>query len=149
MKTISLFLKTVILSQLVSINSYCQADINKLKELATGQKANKYEYSVYSLIDTLLYIPVTESMDIDFDPSQLFEHTDSGTVYTGKFHISGSWGVLDVDGKMFLEEDWEYLVLEKPKNNIGSVIKGSNWVLELSGNWYIDSTAKPMYLKQK
>ncbi len=149
MAIINLFIKTFVLSQLVSVNSQCQANVNHLIEFERGQKESGYEYFVYSCTDTLFYIPVTESLDIDFDPSQIFEHTDSGTVYTGKFHITGSWGVLDVDGKLFLEENWEYLVLEKPQKFTDSVVEGPNWKLELSRHWYIDTRIKPMYLKKK
>lgn len=144
-----LFIKILILSQLYSMNYSFHSVTDQLYELKTGQKEINEDYYNQPVTDTVLYIPITGSMDIDLDPSKIFEHTDSGMIYKGKFRISGPWGDLNLNGEIFLEETWEYLILDKPVDYYGSPVKGKNWELNLDNNWYIDDKSEKLYLREK
>ncbi|MFW5700427.1 MAG: hypothetical protein ACOC22_03910 [bacterium] len=144
-----LFIKILILSQLYSINYSFHSVTDQLSEQKTGQKKVNEEYYNQSVTDTVLYIPISGSMDIDFDPSRIFELTDSGTIYKGKFRISGPWGELNLNGKIFLDKTWEYLILDKPVDYYGSIVKGKTWELNLNNNWYIDDRSEKLCLREK
>lgn len=144
-----LFMKILILSLFFSIDSFYHSKTDQLHELNAGQEETSEGYYNHSLTDTVLYIPVKGSMDVDFDPSQIFAYTDSGKIYKGKIRISGPWGDLNLNGKIFLEETWEYLILDKPVDYYGSQVKGKNWELNLNNNWYIDDTSVKLFLREK
>lgn len=146
---VTLFIKTLILSLFFSIDSFYHSKTDQFYEVNAGQEETNERYYNHFLTDTILYIPVTGSMDVDFDPSQIFAYTDSGTVYKGKIRISGPWGDLNLNGEIFLEETWEYLILDKPVDYYGSPVEGKNWELNLNKNWYIDDRSEKLYLREK
>jgi hypothetical protein len=74
-------------------------------------------------------------MNVGFDPRNLFDLGDYGTVYPTA-QVKDDWGALEVSGTGMLMKNWHIVTL--PADSIettGDTLKGDGWQLHLNSGW--------------
>jgi hypothetical protein len=61
---------------------------------------------------------------------------DSGSVYP-TFHVTDSWGTLDVKDGVLVPTDFSRATVAAPKSTEGAYIEGPGWTLDLAPGWRV------------
>ncbi len=129
------------------INAYDGLNLIREEKALFAQKQEILKsYNTMFFEDTALQIPLAGQMNISFDPMNSYELCDLGTVYVNNTYVSASWGVLEAEGPVFLEKNWQYVILSKPVTVSDTLIKGVDWSVRLQDNWIVSNSQKQLIL---
>jgi hypothetical protein len=126
------------------------AEVSRLTDNYNGQsiiasetaKEADHEKQVNTYVDLFTKQPIltihSESMRIGFNPNNLFDLGDYGTVYPTAT-VTDSWGEVEVSEGGMLMKDWKVIYLPVPGDlNLNDTsINGKGWKLTLKTGWKI------------
>jgi len=115
----------------------------KLKEAEHQQVVQQYT-ELFTRKPVLTITPV--NMNIGFNPSNLFDLGDYGTVYPTA-EVKDAWGQLEVAEGGMLMKDWKliYLPISDEIKPGESQIAGAGWKLTLNSGWKIEKDGSGNY----
>lgn len=86
------------------------------------------------------------NMNIGFNPNNLFDLGDLGTVYPTA-EVKDAWGAVEVTENGMLMKDWQviYLPVDEKSEVNGTNIHGNGWDLALRPGWKIENDGRHNY----
>ena len=111
--------------------------------------AEKAHYRALLVDGPTLTLPSAGHFNFSFNPSAMISLGDSGAV-NPTFHVTDSWGTLDVKGGTLVPTDFSRATVAAPADIKGPHVQGPGWTLDLAPGWHIVPATKPgSYIVQK
>jgi len=111
-------------------------------ERAAKAEAEKARYRAVLVDGPTLTLASAGHFAFTFNPSTLVGMGNLGSVYP-TFHVTDSWGTLDVKNGALVPTDFSRATVAAPKNTDGSHIEGPGWTLDLAPGWQVVPGLKP------
>ena len=102
----------------------------------------KARYRALLVDGPTLLVPRVDNFRFSFRPSAIISLGSAGAV-NPIFHVTDSWGTLDVTGGALVPTDFNSATVAAPSDIKGPHVQGPGWTLDLAPGWQIVPATKP------